>query len=185
MYSTKLRIYLGENTRYYCCMDLCHSLGGLAVIRWYTLVTGHYKYIVSSLSWLSPKAENVWNVCKSNARWWQIFQHGWHSHFQFRAKVFIWRVMIGGLPLGSSLKRRRLGSGICFFCTILLEDNTHRFIKCPIACIIWKYLLDVWQVLTRCYLRPLTMGFFLVFGKWSKWWDGDIVPIFTILRTKT
>ena len=35
-----------------------------------------------------------------------------------------------------------------------LEDSTHRFIKCPIACTIWKYLSDIWQVLTRCYLRP-------------------------------
>ena len=86
----------------------------------------------------------------------------------FRAKVFIWRVTIGGSPLGSALKRRALGPDARFFHTIPLEDNTHRFIKCPIACIIWKYLLDVWQVLTRCYLRPLTMGFFLVFGKWSK-----------------
>ena len=34
--------------------------------------------------------------------------------------------------------------------SFLLEDNTHRFIKCPIACIIWKYLSNIWQVLTRC-----------------------------------
>ena len=81
---------------------------------------------------------------------------------------FIWRVMIGGLPLGSALKRRGLGFGTCFFCTVPLEDSTHRFIKCPIACTIWKYLSDIWQVLTRCYLRPKTMGFFSICSKWFK-----------------
>ena len=56
----------------------------------------------------------------------------WHSHLLFRAKVFIWRVMIGGTPLGSALKRLGLGPSTCFFCAIPLEDITHRFIKCPI-----------------------------------------------------
>ena len=31
------------------------------------------------------------------------------------AKVFIWRVLIGGLPLGLALKRRGLATGNCFF----------------------------------------------------------------------
>ena len=113
-----------------------------------------YHHAMTSLSWLSSKAAKLWNVCKSDARWWKILQRGWHSYLPFRAKVFIWRVMIGGLPLGSALKRRGLGSGTCFFCTVPLEDSTHRFIKCPIACTIWKYLSEIWQVLTRCYLRP-------------------------------
>ena len=39
-----------------------------------------------------------------------------------------------------TLKRRGLGSGTCFFCTMLLEDNPHKFIKCDTAYIIWKYL---------------------------------------------
>ena len=62
--------------------------------------------------------------------------------------------MIGGLPLGSALKTRGLAFDTCFFYTVPLEDSTHRFIKCPIACTIWKYLSDIWQVLTRCCLRP-------------------------------
>ena len=33
-------------------------------------------------------------------------------------------------------------------------SDIDRFITCPIMCIIWKYLSDIWQVLTRCYLRP-------------------------------
>ena len=56
--------------------------------------------------------------------------------------------------LGSNLTIRGQGSFTCFYCTIWMEDNTHRFINCPIVCDIWKYLSDVWQVLTRRYLRP-------------------------------
>ena len=46
-----------------------------------------YHLAMPSLSWLSPKVENVWNVCKSNARWWKILQRGWHSHLPFHAKM--------------------------------------------------------------------------------------------------
>ena len=77
----------------------------------------------------------------------------WHSHLPFHAKVFIWRVMIGELPLGSALNKWWLGS-TCFFCTILLENNTHRFIKRLVAHSIWTYLSKIWQVLSRCYLMP-------------------------------
>ena len=61
--------------------------------------------------------------------------------------------MIGGLPLDSTLKRRGLGLGTWFFCTIPLEGSTHKFIKCHITRIILKYLSNIWQILTR-YLRP-------------------------------
>ena len=87
------------------------------------------------MQWHRYLVEKVWNVCKSNARWWQILQCSRYTHLPFRAKVFIRRVMIGGLPLGSTLKRRGLGLYSCFFCTIPLEDiMPHRFIK-PI--VIW------------------------------------------------
>ena len=79
MYWTKLLIYLGEITRHiivawmFANGNKCCALVGLEVTEWYTLVIGHYKYIVSSCNGiiicLSPRAEKMWNVCKSNARW--------------------------------------------------------------------------------------------------------------------
>ena len=93
-----------------------------------TLVTSRYKYIVSSCNdifiWISPKAEKVWNVCKSNTRCSHILQHGWHSHLPFHAKLFMWRVLISGLPLGSTLKRQGLVSGTCFFCIVVCNCNS-------------------------------------------------------------
>ena len=113
-----------------------------------------YHHSIGSLSWVSSKAQKEWNVYKSDAGWWQILQRSWCCTLPYKYKVFIWRVMVGGLPLGSALKRRDLGYGTCFFCTIPLEDNTHRFIQCPVAQTIWKYISEIWQVLSRCYLRP-------------------------------
>ena len=40
-----------------------------------------YHHTKASLSWLSPKAEKVWNVCKLKAKWCQILQRGWHSYY--------------------------------------------------------------------------------------------------------
>ena len=93
-------------------------------------------------------------VCKSNAGGWQILQRGWHLHLPLHAKVFIWTIIINGLSLSLTLRRRGLGSGMWFFCTIPLEDNTHRFIKCSVLLIIQKYSMEIWQILTHCYLRP-------------------------------
>ena len=111
---------------------------------------------------LSPKVENVWNVCTSNARWWQMLQRSLHSHLSIRAKVFIWRVVISGLPLGSTLKRRGLGSSMCFFCTIPFEDNAHRFIKCSVTHIIWEVLIRDLASFKLSLFEASTMSFCLV-----------------------
>ena len=39
-----------------------------------------YHHAMASVSWLSPNAKKLWNVCKSDARWWKILQRGWHSY---------------------------------------------------------------------------------------------------------
>ena len=51
-------------------------------------------------------------------------------------------------------KRERFSHKQCFFCTILVEDGAYRFIQCLIACSIWKYLSEIWHVLTGYYLVP-------------------------------
>ena len=136
-------MYLGGITKYtiiawilanwnkWCAWGEWELKDGTHLLRLSTNIL--YHHVVASLSWLSFKKENVWNVYKSNARRWQILQRGWHSHLPFCAKVFIWRVIVVGLPLRSSLKRRWLGSSTCFFCNIPLEGCTHRFIKCSIT----------------------------------------------------
>ena len=113
-----------------------------------------YHCFIESLGWVSSKAEEEWKIHKFNHGWWQILQRSWHSKLSVVAKAFIWRVLIGGLPLGLALKRRGLATGNCFFCTVQMEDSTHRFIQCSIVCQIWSYISQIWQVLSQCYLTP-------------------------------
>ena len=107
-----------------------------------------YHCSVESLGWLSSKAEEEWKIHKSDHGWWQILQRSWHSKLPLVAKVFIWRVLIGGLPLGLALKRRGLATSNCFFCIVQMEDSTHRFIQCSIASQIWSYISQIWQNLS-------------------------------------
>ena len=50
-------------------------------------------------------------------------KHNWHSKLPLVAKVVVWKVFIGGLPLGLALKRRGLATCDCFFCIVQVEDN--------------------------------------------------------------
>ena len=77
-----------------------------------------YHCFVESLGWLSSKAEEEWRIHKSDHGRWQILQRSWPSKLPTVAKVFIWSVLIGGLPLGLALKRRGLATGNCFFCIV-------------------------------------------------------------------
>ena len=58
----------------------------------------------------------------------------------YEREVFIWRVLIGGLPLELALKCRGLTTGNYLIYTIQIEDNTHRFIQYLIVCQIWSYI---------------------------------------------
>ena len=79
-------------------------------------------------------------IHKYDHAWWHIVKRTRHSKLPLVAKVFISRVLIGGLPLGLTLKRHGLATGNCFFCTVQMEDTTHRLIQCPIVYHIWSYI---------------------------------------------
>jgi hypothetical protein len=53
----------------------------------------------------------------------------WKVTFSFRAKVFLWRAIVGGLPLAMTLKCKHISSGTHVFCTMIDEDTRYRFIS--------------------------------------------------------
>ena len=161
----KITDLFGRNYKiYHCCMDLFHWNQRLH-LGWfggYRMVNSFYRSVqiyCIILQWhhylcylLKQKGCGMYvSRMQGGCKYYNMVDI---PIFHFVQRYSYWRVMIVGLPLGLSLKRRGLGSNTCFFYTILLEGNTCRFIKCPITCIIWKYLSDIWQVLTCCYLRP-------------------------------
>ena len=87
MYSPKLWIYLGETTRYNIVTRI-FAIEKTNVAPWldWRLQDGTrllqvttnilYNHAMTLVSWLSPKAKKLWNVYKSDARWWKILQRG-------------------------------------------------------------------------------------------------------------
>mgnify|MGYP002776137581 CR=1 FL=1 len=122
-------------------IDWCFTRSNVVSYKWLLIFC-----IIAPLSLLdalSSKAEEERKIHKSNHGRWQILKGSWHSKLPFVAKVFIWRVLIGGLPLGLALKRRGLATSN--FCIVQMEDNTHRFIQCLIVCQIWSYISQIWH----------------------------------------
>ena len=129
-----------ENLWIDCCL-----LGDTLFLQVITNILYHCS--VRSLRWLSSKVEEEWKIHNFDHGWWQFLKRSWHSKLPLVAKVFILRVLIGGSPLVLALNCRGLATGNCFFCTVQMEDSTHRFIQCLIACQIWSYISQIWQLL--------------------------------------
>ena len=74
-------------------------------------------------------------------------------------KVFIWRVMIGTLPLGDTVRKRNIARGTCFFCSVELEHSKHRCLSCPMVRMVWRYINLVMMSLTGVSLSSFSCVF--------------------------
>lgn len=74
---------------------------------------------------------------------------GWQSQLPYQGKVFIWRMLVGGLPTRDQLSRRKITLASCFFCTTCTETVMHLFMSCPVARQIWSFLSCVWEAVER------------------------------------
>ena len=48
---------------------------------------------------------NVWNFQKPSPWWHNVVIRGWSSRLPFKAKLFIWWIMLGGLPVADALRK--------------------------------------------------------------------------------
>ena len=113
-----------------------------------------YHKLVEDRAWLENKVLDTWSITR-NVKWWRrVLDVGWQSQLPFRAKVFLWRAIVGGLPLAMALKRRHISNGTCFFCTVAEEDARHRFITCSVAKAIWVIMSQIWASITGNILSP-------------------------------
>ena len=114
-------------------------------------------------SWIAYhlRAEEEWKIHNSDHRQWQILlKRSWHSNLPLVADVFIWRVLIGGLPLGLALKRREPVTCNCLFCTVQMDsDDTHHFKQMP-DCLsrFGATFLESGKFLSGNYLKPKQWG---------------------------
>jgi hypothetical protein len=113
-----------------------------------------YHKLVEDRAWVADKFFTTWHITRDGEWWSKILDAGWKSCLPFRAKVFLWRTMVGGLPLAMALKRRNISSGTCVFCPSIDEDATHRFISCHVTQGIWIVISQLWESLTGNILSP-------------------------------
>ena len=114
----------------------------------------YHKLVEDRYCWLTNKVLDTWYITR-HVKWWRrVLDAGWLSHLPFRAKVFLWRAIVGGLPLAIALKRRHISNGACFFCTVVEEDARHRFITCAVTKAIWVIISQIWASITRKKLSP-------------------------------
>ena len=66
-------------------------------------------------------------------------------------------IIVGGLPLGDALCKRKIASGFCFFCMMEVEHNRHRFISCPVTKMVWKFINAIWMSLTSTFFSYLVL----------------------------
>ena len=113
-----------------------------------------YHKLMSNHLWMEDQVRKQWGFQRPISWWQKVVRKGWHSRLPFRAKVFIWRVIVGGLPMGEALRKRNIDNGMCFWCTVVVEDNRHRFLNCPVAKQVWGFINKVWISLTGISRRP-------------------------------
>ena len=73
-----------------------------------------------------------------------------HSCLPFMAKFLIWRVMVGGLPVGDALRKRNDAFRLCFFCMVSLEHCIHCLITWLVSQSIWTWICVVWVSIAGC-----------------------------------
>ena len=111
---------------------------------------------------------------KSITQWFHVIKAGWCSRLMLWGKVFIWRVMVGDLPLGYALKKRNIIKGSYLFCLVELEhvgiDLFHTRwqgwfggVSFSVDVSNWSkaYLpsigfLHIWRTMNQCYISKLS-----------------------------
>ena len=73
-----------------------------------------------------------------------MLEKGWHSKFPFKAKVFVSRVINDVFPAEQALRNRNIDNGSCSWCMVVLKNNRHCFLNCPMAKKVWELVDTVW-----------------------------------------
>ena len=79
-----------------------------------------YHKLIYKHRWMEERVIKIWGFRKPITWWFHVIKAGWCFRFVLRAKVFIWRVMVGVLSLADKFKKRNISRGTCFFCSVEL-----------------------------------------------------------------
>ena len=104
-----------------------------------------YHRLVKDRVWLTNKVLDTWYITR-HVKWWhRVLDASWQFHLPFRAKAFLWCVIVGGLSLLKALKTKTYFEwDIYFFVRWLVR---HIFITRPVGKAIWMVISQFWASL--------------------------------------
>ena len=110
---------------------------------WWKAGTSTFYYMfVPTIDW-SERGYQTWHVTHDNKWWIQTLNKLWHSPLCLQARIFLWRVFVGGLPLAAKLRQRGFTDGLCPRCLKSQETARHTFWYCPLVLEWWRQLCSV------------------------------------------
>lgn len=130
--------------------------------NWWTGKTKDFYSLVRLQIQPMDKCNQRWGMAKNNTWWLDRLKSVWTDLFDLRSKVFICRIVMGCLPVGSLLRNRGINAGSCIRCTGKTESLKHCFWYCPTIKEWWSQLCSI--------LSPVQHGlnkFCLTFGTFT------------------
>jgi hypothetical protein len=103
-----------------------------------------YNKSINDRAWVTSNVFNTWHITRGGEQCSKVLDKRWESHLPLNAKVFLWCVMVGGLPLAMTLKQRHISSGTCVFSAMIYENTRHRFTSCHVVKAIWIVMSQLW-----------------------------------------
>ena len=61
-----------------------------------------YHKMIDKHKWMEEKVLKIWGFRKPITWWFPVIKVSWCSRLMLRAKVYLWRVMVGALPSGDA-----------------------------------------------------------------------------------
>ncbi|MCO5584509.1 hypothetical protein L7F22_038437 [Adiantum nelumboides] len=112
--------------------------------------------------WIRSHGNLLWHMRKS-MRWWKmVLSINWKSKFPLKQRVFLWRCMLGILPVGKILASHRIASSSCRRCSNRMESIPRLLWFCPDS---RDFLLVLSRQLRSRFPFAAFGKFFWVFGK--------------------
>ena len=122
-----------------------------------------YHIVINRHKWMEGKVQSVWGLSKPMVQWClHVLDIGWRSPLRFCAKVFIWRIIIGELPLGDALQGRNITTKMCFFWMVGLECTTQFYCLSNSKIDSVVYYNNLWASIFRVTIKRCNGFYFMI-----------------------
>ncbi|MCO5554763.1 hypothetical protein L7F22_008297 [Adiantum nelumboides] len=136
--------------------------------------------LLKSDVWIVRHGNQLWSHSKSPLWWKRTLASIWQNHLPLKERLFLWRCLVGVLPVGNLLHARHIAPSRCFRCHGAEETMPHLLWGCRYS---RSFIQQVSVALRLCFpsatfhkkfwlfgtLQPLQSQF-TVFFAWVRFW---------------